>query len=516
MFSSAKIKVVICGKTGAGKTSLIRAVTGDGCVPDDAIGHSAPKTRGFREYANGDFLFVDTEGFENCSDAEYKRFIASVEKHVVMLYCIDGSGARVQKFDDCLINFARIHGTVIVVFTKKDTMRENQKEAMSSALSAPVPFCFVSEKDQESVYNLKKLICGQVREIAARVRAEIRRWENMPFADVAKCCKWRLCPDNEYAAESTGGGFNEKDSVVLRNRSRHVWLRLRFVFRVNGKTCTQTRDGIFVTDVSGPPLASSFRLDGILPKTFFFPEEMERCRLWVVTKDDAEKYRENQINELKDFRYVAKKVTRANETFRVPTAAKVAHGLLRGISSIAFDKVGKPLIEDLPVSLECRSSREAGLFLSMDDVRPGTVVICALAKGVTHHSGVWLGDGRVAELDGNGNYRAVTLEVFIRGDVGESWRSGSFAYAACGPNGEALGDDRVAMCARGFLGHKTNYSVDANNCHRFSTACHDGGDAEAVFRLTETFSIGKLVDRICDFHEVRKISWRPIDFACPK
>lgn len=173
-------------------------------------------------------------------------------------------------------------------------------------------------------------------------------------------------------------------------------------------------------------------------------------------------------------------------------------------------KVAKPLIEDLPISKGCRRERKAERFIAAEQVAPGTLVICALAKSVTHHSGIWLGDDTIAELDGNGNYRAISLEHFIHGDEGEHWRTGSFAYAACDSNGNALGSEKVAACARTFLGKKTNYTLDANNCHRFSAACHNGGNAETGSRLLETFSIGKLVDYVRALHNLKKISWRPI------
>lgn len=190
--------------------------------------------------------------------------------------------------------------------------------------------------------------------------------------------------------------------------------------------------------------------------------------------------------------------------FSVPRVVVVA-----GVEIIRR-KVAKPLIEDLPISLACQRERKAGRFIAAEQVAPGTLVICALAKSVTHHSGIWLGDDTIAELDGNGNYRAISLEHFIHGDEGERWRTGSFAYAACDSNGNALGSEKVAACARTFLGKKTNYTLDANNCHRFSAACHNGGNAENGSRLLETFSIGKLLAHVRALHNLKKISWRPI------
>ena len=211
-------------------------------------------------------------------------------------------------------------------------------------------------------------------------------------------------------------------------------------------------------------------------------------------------------------RALAKTENTAEKKTGLPLAILATIGAPPAVAAgvVLTSKVAKPLVEDLPISLACRRERKAGRFIAAVKVAPGTLVICALAKGVTHHSGIWLGDGEIAELDGNGNYRAVSLEHFIHGDEGEHYRTGSFAYAACDSNGNALGDAKVAACARTFLGKKTNYSVDANNCHRFSAACHNGGNAENGSRILETFSIGKLVAYVRARHNIKEISWRPI------
>lgn len=195
-------------------------------------------------------------------------------------------------------------------------------------------------------------------------------------------------------------------------------------------------------------------------------------------------------------------------------AKRELDSLSKIISNLAKEtlktKVGKPLLEDAELALACLRERVEGNFLKTQNISIGTVIICSLEKGITHHSGIWIKDGMIAELDGNGNYRTVSLEKFIRGDEREYWRSGTFAYAACNLQGQSLGADDVAELAQSFFGKKTKHSVDANNCHCFSTACHNGGDPECVFRIKETFSVGKLISRISEFHKVSKIRWLPI------
>ena len=64
--SDAKFKpvILVCGKTGIGKTSLIQAVTGRETVPDSAIGTGMPVTHGFTPYETEAATFVDAEGME--------------------------------------------------------------------------------------------------------------------------------------------------------------------------------------------------------------------------------------------------------------------------------------------------------------------------------------------------------------------------------------------------------------------------------------------------------------------
>ena len=58
-----KPNILICGKTGAGKTSLVQAVTHAGTVPDEAIGDAEATTRGFDVYETDIANFIDCGGW---------------------------------------------------------------------------------------------------------------------------------------------------------------------------------------------------------------------------------------------------------------------------------------------------------------------------------------------------------------------------------------------------------------------------------------------------------------------
>ena len=137
--------ILVCGYTGSGKSSLTKAILGD-IVPDDAIGSGAPKTMGFDCFESNLIRIWDSKGMENgdteeafCS--EVKKFVRkqqdaqSVDEHIHLVwYTIQGPGARVTNCDLNLIKNIFNQKDVIVVITKTDMMRENQKSAIKQCL----------------------------------------------------------------------------------------------------------------------------------------------------------------------------------------------------------------------------------------------------------------------------------------------------------------------------------------------------------------------------------------------
>ena len=148
----AKFKpvILVCGKTGIGKTSLIQAVTGRETVPDSAVGAGAPVTRGFTAYETDAAIYIDAEGMEPGKQTveEYRKFLASemVDRLAAgraddvvtnVWYCIDGSGARVTPADRELVT--SFGDKVVLVVTKSEIMRKSQFEAMGQEVGSLVP-----------------------------------------------------------------------------------------------------------------------------------------------------------------------------------------------------------------------------------------------------------------------------------------------------------------------------------------------------------------------------------------
>jgi predicted GTPase/uncharacterized protein (DUF697 family) len=147
---SMKPNILVCGKTGVGKTSLIQAVTHRGVVPDSAIGDGQATTLGFEVYETDAANFIDSEGMNPGTQSvdDYADFILDEMMNRLeteesgnlihnVWYCIDGSGARVQDTDAKLIKTFRKN--MLLVVTKSELMRKEQIEDMMAELLKLLP-----------------------------------------------------------------------------------------------------------------------------------------------------------------------------------------------------------------------------------------------------------------------------------------------------------------------------------------------------------------------------------------
>lgn len=145
-----KPNILVCGKTGVGKTSLIQAVTHRGVVPDSAIGNGRATTQGFHVYETDAANFIDSEGMNPGTQSvdDYVDFILDEMMNRLeteesgnlihnVWYCIDGSGARVQETDAKLIRTFR--DNMLLIVTKSELMRKEQIESMMAELLELLP-----------------------------------------------------------------------------------------------------------------------------------------------------------------------------------------------------------------------------------------------------------------------------------------------------------------------------------------------------------------------------------------
>lgn len=151
----------------------------------------------------------------------------------------------------------------------------------------------------------------------------------------------------------------------------------------------------------------------------------------------------------------------------------------------------------------------------------GTPILVAMACGTIEHTGIFLGNSRVAELTGNGKIQEVTLSKFINGDENDiiNPRTGTRIFVACDDaTGKPLTDRKIADNARNFIenvGH-TDYNLFLNNCHLFTASCVIGDMQTALsivyWLVCGTFSIDCVTDVISRImNDKKKVAWLGVE-----
>lgn len=98
---------------------------------------------------------------------------------------------------------------------------------------------------------------------------------------------------------------------------------------------------------------------------------------------------------------------------------------------------------------------------------PGSVVYTDLIPNYMQHSGIYVGDNRIVELNSKGNVCLVTPDQFINGGLGLRIRVSS-------SKGKAVGSSNVAERALAQVGNREEYHLLMNNCHKFTSGCLTG------------------------------------------
>lgn len=97
---------------------------------------------------------------------------------------------------------------------------------------------------------------------------------------------------------------------------------------------------------------------------------------------------------------------------------------------------------------------------------PGSILYCKL--GDFEHSGVYIGGGRIVELNGEGRVVEVSAEKFVDNVL----TLDTDIYVSSTADGlRAIGSSKVARLAKTMLGDKRDYNIVLDNCHQFTAGC---------------------------------------------
>ena len=95
---------------------------------------------------------------------------------------------------------------------------------------------------------------------------------------------------------------------------------------------------------------------------------------------------------------------------------------------------------------------------------PGAIVCCGIG-GVLDHTGIWVGDNTIVELDGNGLIKPISPARFT------AERSGKQIFIACDSTAMPLASEMAAKRAIAQIYQYRDYHLIENNCHQFIWQC---------------------------------------------
>lgn len=108
----------------------------------------------------------------------------------------------------------------------------------------------------------------------------------------------------------------------------------------------------------------------------------------------------------------------------------------------------------------------------------GSIVYCDLAFGYAEHSGVYIGDNRIVHRNGKGEVEVVSSRGFLANTTAIT------IYVSCDSNGQAVGDEEVALQAVSQIGQVGDYELLGENCHQFCSYCLTGDSCNSTSLLS--------------------------------
>jgi hypothetical protein len=138
------------------------------------------------------------------------------------------------------------------------------------------------------------------------------------------------------------------------------------------------------------------------------------------------------------------------------------------------------------------------LFTTTEKVKPeiGAIVCCGVG-GILDHTGIWVGDNTIVELDGNGLIKAISVQRFTKE------RSGKHIFIACDSTAKPFASEHAAQRAQQQIFQYRDYHMIENNCHQFIWQCFKPHDKNLTTFKALNIRLARLYDRkiywdICD------------------
>lgn len=106
-----------------------------------------------------------------------------------------------------------------------------------------------------------------------------------------------------------------------------------------------------------------------------------------------------------------------------------------------------------------------------DRVTPeiGSILYCDLLA--VEHSGIYIGDNKIAHLDGSGRIQWVYPDEFMERLNGFNTAISIYVSSR---DGLAVGSEEVATRAKQYIGKERDYNLIFDNCHQFVSGCLTG------------------------------------------
>lgn len=119
----------------------------------------------------------------------------------------------------------------------------------------------------------------------------------------------------------------------------------------------------------------------------------------------------------------------------------------------------------------------------------GSVVCCGIG-GLLDHSGIWIGDNTIIELDGEGLIKPISVKRFTKE------RSGKGIFVACDSLANPLACEQAAKRAIAQMYQYRDYHLIENNCHQFIWQCFNPNDSRITTFKSLNIKLAGLFNRV--------------------